>query len=342
MPKIIFLMKTKWFLYIFLIVFLFCNNSCDNDASRSSRVDYSQIERETVNNSIPKKHSINDIARANTNEENHMPQMQYSLVIGVSSGDLNAELDDDIHLPTGGGSIGGEILIFINESPFGHLLRGSRVYPIYPFLEPGTNRIRIEGKHEKGIYIKVVALDPATLMEYKKTMSGEFHFEHVLGKKILNPSEEVVNLEFDIPGDKRPDYEELPTDAKEKEVVIKELNQLLDNVFIACNTHDADGVLNLICPSLKSPPPYFETISILKQKQAPLVSVISNPNYKLLTKREDVKFIYGKRTVLLYSEKLASRMAILFHFETDDTNLMPQFNWSDITLVRMEGKWIFQ
>ena len=66
-------------------------------------------------------------------------------------------------------------------------------------------------------------------------------------------------------------------------------------------------------------------------------AIVDSVENRLLTKSEDVKIIYGKRSVLLYSDASELGSPYLFLFDSGDASFVPCLG--EVTRVRLEGKW---
>src|SRR5208282_4748932 len=94
-------------------------------------------------------------------DERLYERMQYSLWIETDLGaTMEGAFQDDNHLLLAGALVGGNLVIYVNDSPVRLHCRGSSVFPIYDFLGPGRNRVRVEGKHPERMFMKIVAVDP--------------------------------------------------------------------------------------------------------------------------------------------------------------------------------------
>jgi hypothetical protein len=277
--------------------------------------------------------------------------MQYSLLVAISARDFEADYDNDTEMVFGGGPIGGEVTIFVNDSPIRHIVDISTIpysaciLPIGDLLEPGKNRIRIEGKHTEKMFIKVVNIDAIKLKEARRPLSG-FRYEQMIAKKVLDPDQKLVTLDFDMPLRIAAEYEDLAKAPEEEEKQHKELDALLDELFVACNNHDSDDFFNLLLPDLKSPSWYMKKAKETKIKQQSTYNIIKELECRLSTDRNDVKFISGKKSVLVYSGIIhPADIACFLQFEPASitkTKTISHFALGEIVFVRLGGKWVMR
>jgi hypothetical protein len=277
---------------------------------------------------------------------------QYHLLVAVTGRD-ETDFDNDTELAYGTGSLGGEVTIYVNDSPIRHMRESSgipisgSIIPIYDLLEPGKNRIRVEGKHATRVFIKVVDLDMEKLKNTPRPFVG-FRYEKMVAKKMLDPSQASSELEFTLPLTRSPDYEELPPDPKARVEERKDIHELLDEFIAACDGHDGDKCFSLLLPELKSPPRHRKNVEDAKKDWRTVYNIIKEPQYRLVTKREDVKMIFGRRTVLLYvdignveDEPHLLRFDPLGNVQAGALP-NPVFYLGEIALVRLGGKWMIR
>jgi hypothetical protein len=269
-------------------------------------------------------------------EERLFERLQYSLWIETELGTrMEDAFQDDEHLVLGGGAVGGKLVVYVNDSPLRLHCRGSSVFPIFDLLGPGKNRIRVEGKHPERMFMKVVAVDPK---QFKTTLE----LKAVLAKTWLDSRSESVTLEFDPKLTKTPDYEELPSGSKPSDPSYQELRRLMDHWAACCNKHDAKALFDSTMPELKSTPPYLEDRYAHKRHPSSLEDVINKRKYRLTTKATEVQFVFGKRSVLVYTgltDDPPFPIPYLFEFKSDEKGLEPVVVEA-MTLARLEGKWV--
>jgi hypothetical protein len=310
------------------IFLLFCTfgtgctrtNNVENETSQQTPT---QVEKKSGDKAVAERY----LPKTPEDED----WLQYSLMIArVLDGYEEAIFDNDAELDGFSGGIGGDVVVYVNDSPIRLQTQGSSVISIYDFVEPGKNVIRFEGEHTALMCAKVVLLRPKEFNTSRK-------FTEVVSKAWLDPSETSVTLEFDARITEQPDYEELAADdesrAKQREEILAFLNGLVDD----CNHHDAKAFIERTLPSVSSPPVYFKNAERARHDESFIVNVIAWPGYHLDTKAEDVQMIFGKRSVLLYTEiRRQQRDAYLFRFTGDEVSpaVFPTFY-----IARYQGKW---
>jgi hypothetical protein len=248
-----------------------------------------------------------------------------SLLVGI---DADRYYDNDIAMPTFGGEAGGSVVLYINDSPVMRHTEGAHLFPIYPFLHSGKNQIRAEGKHTEKMFMKVVTANPARLKESR--------IDKVLAKTLLEPGSESVSLEFDAITTRPPDYEVLPSDPESRTKQERELRKLVDYWIACCAKHDGEAIVSSLIPELKSPPPYMKSRTERVRQAKQVIDVVNALQNRLVTKKEDVRMVFGKRSVLVFAGTF-NGSPYLFHFESNDPNVTQSIR--DITMVRLEGKW---
>ena len=118
---------------------------------------------------------------------------QYWLLISQNiTGD---EFEDDETVAIGGGSIGGMLKVYVNESPIQFYNGGGHLIRLTEWLKNGENQVKIEGRHKDRIYAKVLSTPT-------QTISGPVGFskiriKEVLAKGWLEPEKEDFSLTFE-------------------------------------------------------------------------------------------------------------------------------------------------
>ncbi len=273
-----------------------------------------------------------------TNASNHgeanAEPLQYSLWIETDlGGSMESAFDDDGHIKLSGSAVGGEITVYVNDSPTRIYCRGSSVDTIQDFVRPGTNRIRVEGKHSGRMFVKVITLDP-------QRFNRSFEMKETLAKSWLELESTSVSLEFTAQPEKAHDrYEVLPDQPEARDALVQDLREFIDKLIARSDNHDIDGLLELTIPDLKNPLPQVVNRAAFKQSSKEVVDLITGNRYRRKTKAEDVKLIIGKFSVIIYSgvsEDESDPIAYLFAYQDEDK--VP-FYVTAITLARVEGKW---
>ena len=258
---------------------------------------------------------------------------QYSLLVETETSDMEGAYDNDTTVVLGGHEVGGRLVVYVNDSPVRLHCQGSGIFPIYDLLQPGSNTVRIFGRHRSRMFIKILAVDPS---RFKET----FKADQVVGKTWLDPGKESVTLRFDAAVAKEPDWEELSGSPKDEERLGRELGDLIDKWIAWCNNHDLDALSRSWMPDLRKPPAYLGTRDAAMQAWQAGNDPVRDPNYHLTTDAGEVKAVFGKRTVILYAGFNKADFPYLFRFSSEvnhDTCCI-----GAITLGRLEGHWVVQ
>jgi hypothetical protein len=234
--------------------------------------------------------------------------------------------DDAFHK---GYRAGGTLTIYVNDSPVSMYSQNGQIYRISPFLKPGKNTIRVSGKHTEKIWIKVLLANPEEMLKVLKARK-------LIAKTWLEPENDSTSLEFDAQVSGPPEFDELAQDPKGRAAHEKEVRQLVDQLLAAYAKHDVDSFNQLLLPAIKSPPQYAKHREELLKWKEEFARMVNNRKEKLLTKRDDVKIVYGARSVVLYSGDHDGSPFFL-DFDTGERNSLSFLD--AITLVRIGGKW---
>jgi len=321
-----------------LLLVVFCG--CDGrDIPKKPGADQAGSVREKIpSNGIPgfsqAKNNHEMISAVKNPDERLYERLQYSLWIETElGGTMEGAFQDDNHLLLASAFVGGNLLIYVNDSPVRLHCRGSSVFPIYDLLGPGRNRVRVVGKRPERMFMKVVAVDPN---RFRTT----FEVEEVLAKSWLDPRLESITLEFDTKLTKGPDYQTLPSEVKPGDALYQEVRTLIDHWATCCNDHDADALFESSMPTLKSPPPYLGHRDAAKLDSKQLIDAINGRKFRLVTKADDVQIVFGKRSVLVYAgvtHDTVAPLPYLFELKSDE-GLEPAFVQA-AAIARLEGKW---
>lgn len=253
--------------------------------------------------------------------------LQYSLWLSSDlGGEMAGAFDDDQNLYLGGSPLKGDLIVYVNDSPVRTRWKGSSFFPIYDFLEPGTNLVRIEGNHPERVFVKVIAVDP-------KTCLNTFKIDEILAKAWFEPTQDTVSLEFTLNLAEGPDYSEISSD----DVTQREIRGLIAHWADCCKRRDSDAWLKSMMPDLKSPPPYMANRADVRRKGPVLVDGINNGNLQLVTEFDNMKIIIGKRSAIAYCGVNHESAPYLFEFRAEGEGKTIFF--AAPTLIRMEGKW---
>jgi hypothetical protein len=263
-----------------------------------------------------------------------MTQPQYSLLIATNAGDIEGAFnDDESDIALGATSVGGKLVIYINDSPWRLHYRGSGLFPIYPLLGPGKNTIRIEGNHSEKMYAKVVTVDPKTFN------TSNLSILKVITKAWLDPSINSVTLEFDSGINSPPDFEELVFDKESEEKIKNEIHKLVQYWINCYKKHDMDAIIEAYIPDLKNHPKYIMDRETFIKGSRVFINEIKKGSYDIKTTTEDVKIVVGKRSVLLYTDVESNPTnAYLFKFLRSDGRAKAYD--PPLTVGKLEGKWI--
>ena len=269
-----------------------------------------------------------------TNDDRALAPGQYSLLIETETSDMQGAYDNDTTMVLGMREVGGRLVVFVNDSPMRLHSQGSGIFAIYDMLQPGTNTVRIFGRHRSRMFIKVLTTDPTRFKETFPTVKAD----RVLAKTWLDPAKESITLAFEMAVPKGPDWEELPEWPKDEERLRREVGDLVHKWVACCNARDLDGLFRSWMPDLRNPLPYLTTRDAAMQAFRAGNDPVTDTNYRLTTDASEVNAIFGKRTVILYTGFNDADFPYLFRFSSDrDTCSM-----GAITLGRLEGHWVVQ
>jgi hypothetical protein len=258
---------------------------------------------------------------------------QYSLQIETETSDMEDAYNNDTTVVLGPGDVGGSLVVFVNDSPARLHCRGSGIFPIFALLQPGSNAVRIEGKHRSRMFIKVLTLDPK---QFAKPFTGTYKATRVVAKTWLDATKDSVTLRFDAAVPNGPDWEELPQDEDKLDA---ELTCLIDKWIGWCKNHDADALICSWIPDLKKPPAYLTTRDQARKRLRAGNNPVTDRSYRLLTEGRDIRYVSGKRTVILFAGTDAG-LPILFRFSNDVNHNTCCIG--AITLGRLEGHWVVE
>jgi len=265
------------------------------------------------------------------------PRDQISLIITEGS---ETDFQDDSLIFLCGSDPGGEIVVYVNDSPrFLHVF-GGRLLPIDTLLEPGRNEVRFKGKHTTRLYAKVMY---TTVYSPEESGTGAtfFGIKRVLGKSWLPPEKECVTISFELPRDlQEPVYEVLPDDPQSRKRQREEIMGFLREMKQAWNQNDGELVwrlFNLECVLTPWGPP--GSPEELREKKRSILGLVNGGQYEWVTPIEHIKMIFGKRAVLVYGGVGKDRFgAYLFRGRDRRTNEL-KLKHDLLVLARVKGKW---
>jgi hypothetical protein len=262
-----------------------------------------------------------DDAKINDNK------LQYSLLIVSDLGSgMDAAFEDDQSVELSGSGVGGCLTVYLNDSPIRLQSAGSTIFPIYDFVVPGKNRIRIEGKHKERIFVKAVLIDPASF-------KSDFALKQVLAKTRLGPKDEEAALEFEGSKTVKSVYYEI----QDNDASRKELRDLISKWASLCAAKRGDALIESMVPDIKPLPSYLGSQKAAKQRAAPVVDGINSGKFHLETKVDDVKLVIGKRSAIAYAGITEDFSPYLFKFRVDGQ--AEPFYLNSVLVVRIDGKW---
>ena len=263
---------------------------------------------------------------------------QYSLLVETETSDMQGAYNDDSTVARADSAVGGHLVVYVNDSPARLHCRGSGLFPIFDLLQPGSNTVRIDGRHLSRIFIKVLILDQRRFLGQAK--ANKIAPNRVVAKTWLDPTKNSVTLHFEAAVPKVPDWEELPGWPKSEEKLRVELGDLVDKWIGWCNDHDLDALSRSWMPDLKKAPLYLRPRDAANQTLRAGNDPITNRKYRLLTRAGDVKAVFGKRTVILFAGLSEGSLPYLFRFSSAGGH--DACYVGAITLGRLEGHWVVQ
>jgi hypothetical protein len=225
---------------------------------------------------------------------------------------------------------GGLVVFYVNDSPVKLLGAGTFVTPIYPFMRPGKNTIRVEGQHDARMFMKVAVASTR--------LQRQWRFDKIIAKSWVAPEKDSVTLEFESDWTERPDFDDLSSDPASRAEQEEELRQLVKKWIKCCEKHDGQAMAQSLVPELKSYSPRMKSRSERLRDLKDIVAFVESSDNTLVTKAEDVKIVFGKQTVILYSEINDAREPRFFRFKTSRKDLTPSIG--PLRFAKIQGKWI--
>jgi len=262
------------------------------------------------------------------------PTDQVSVVI--SQGD-EADFNDDSVVRLAGGDIGGEIVIYVNDSPcFIHVFGGG-LLPITPLLERGRNEIRFEGSHTARMYAKVILTGEITFDE-----ESGFEIKKVYGKNWLLPEEQSGTITFELDDHRmKPVYDLLVDDPASRERQRAQIMGLLREMKEAWNQRDGERLWKLLNLELVATPwgPLLST-DTLRQRKRDVIEFVNRGQYEWVTPLDELKMIFGRRTVLVYHGSETDLFGPYLFKGRDRETHQVDFKKGPLLLARVNRMWV--
>lgn len=334
----------KWLPYI-AVLFALCIAGC---LSKSVDKKISDSEKSKLINQTPqaenrKKHRTQSAGSTNKHDvqKKHEEVMHYWLLVtgDVSDRFFERSFNDDKMFSIGGAEIGGMLTLYVNESPVDLFSFGGMCIRITDGVQSGKNRITIQGKLKEPVYVKVFTTRSPIL-----SLSPPPIIEEVLVKKKLPLPDVRINLDFEAGITFSDPRDELPQEGTRRSLLEAELRSLIRLYVNRLENHDGHGVYEIgkwpTGDQAVPWPSYMKDDQNRRLKGRPkLIELLSNPNLKILTSADDVKLIWGKKTVISYAGVGTFNdipKPYLFRLTIDDLEV----NFTPIRWVRISGKWI--
>jgi len=259
------------------------------------------------------------------------------VVLGEDTWGNEDAFDNDSVIQFGGDDTGGEVVVYVNDSPWFIHVWGGHLFQLAHLLEPGKNEIRFEGKHTARVFAKILLTNAFALEE-----TGNVEIKNVYGKSWLQTDGEPVTITFELDESlQKSVYELLPDDLESRDQQREEIMAYIRELKDCYDKRDGERATRLSNLELVATP-WGRWISEedIQEINTNVANVINNGQFEWITPLEDMKMIFGKRAVLVYAGAEHDDVGAYFFRGRDRETKETSLTAGPLVVARVQGKWV--
>ncbi len=256
-------------------------------------------------------------------------EFHYRLIISSDFDDYDRDDEIIVHF----GTTNCRLIAHVNGSPVAIISDPVLNTPIEEFLQPGGNAITFEGQIKEPLFAKVFAV---LNHDGDERVDEEWEVKELIGKIRLKPDEKMGEIRFDWQGMGGPGFEKLPTDADSKKRLKEELRTMMGELLGHIKRSDGAAYIERLNRDLPPIPRIGLSEERIEVTKRSLTQAVSDRHVEMLTTLDDLKFFFGKRSVLVYSGASDPEIHV---YKQLMSRRRPVY-FAPLRFVRLNGKWV--